>query len=76
MPEIDIIKALRSGNASSFLSSDPAQIGTPIGALPHICAGAERMMREGWIRPREGFDTVKSGVWRNEGIVERLLRDL
>lgn len=77
MREIEAIKALRTGDASTFLSSDPARIGKPIGSHPRIKAAVEKMVREGWIRPREGFEEVKRELWRkNDVLMERLLRDM
>jgi len=77
MREIEAIKALRTGDASAFLSSDPASIGKPIGSHHHIRAAVEKMMREGWIRPRKGFEEVKRVLWRrNDVLMERLLRDM
>jgi hypothetical protein len=75
--EIDAIKALRSGNASALLASDPAKSGKPIGSHRYVRQAVEKMMREGWIRPREGFMAVKRNIWhQNEKVVWRLLRDL
>jgi hypothetical protein len=75
--EMDAIKALRSGNASALLASDPAESGTPIGSHGRAREAVERMMQEGWVRPREGFMAVKRAIWNeNQRVVWRLLRDL
>jgi hypothetical protein len=75
--EMDAIKALRAGNASSILASDPSDSGWTLGSHPRIREGVKKMMQQGWIRPKEGFDAVKKNIWhRNDGVVWRLLRDL
>jgi hypothetical protein len=75
--EMDAIKALRTGNASAFLASDPAQTGRTIGSHPRIHQAVEKMVQEGWIRPKKGFDAVKKRIWsQNDVVVWRLLRDL
>jgi hypothetical protein len=77
VPEMDAIKALRSGSASALLASDPAESGRTLASQPYIFQAVGKMMREGWIRPAEGFEAVKRKVWReNEAFVWRLLRDL
>ena len=75
--ELDTIKALRSGNATAFLNSDPAHSGVSIGSHPHVRQAVEKMMRDGWVRPKDGFEAVKRKIWtKNEAVVWRLLRDM
>jgi hypothetical protein len=75
--EMDAIQALRSGNASALLTNDPAESGMTIGSHGRAREAVERMMQEGWVRPREGFMAVKRTIWNeNERVVGRLLRDL
>jgi hypothetical protein len=77
MREVAALRALRVGDASSFLTSDPARTGYPMGANPRIKHRVEAMMRDGWQRDRAGFDAVKRSIWRkNDIVVLRLLRDL
>ncbi|KAI9063501.1 hypothetical protein FKP32DRAFT_1592582 [Trametes sanguinea] len=77
MPEVQALKALRTGDASFFLSSDPADIGLPIGSLPSIREAVDDMMREGWIRDRKSWQEWKEGVWRrNREVAEKILRDI
>lgn len=75
--EMEAIKALRTGSAASILSSDPSQSGRTLGSHPRIRLAVEKMMRDGFDRPKEGFSAVKREIWeRNEEVVWRLLRDL
>ncbi|KAI0637638.1 hypothetical protein C8Q77DRAFT_1048120 [Trametes polyzona] len=77
MPEVQALKALRTGDASAFLSSDPADIGRPVGELPAVRDSVAWMMREGWVRDKQGWDAWKAGVWRrNRAVAERILRDM
>ncbi|KAI0829271.1 hypothetical protein BC628DRAFT_1315386 [Trametes gibbosa] len=77
MPEVQALKALRAGDASAFLSSDPADIGQPIGDLEPVRDAVEAMMREGWIRGKTGWDDWKAGVWqKNRVVAEKILRDM
>jgi hypothetical protein len=75
--EMEAIRALRTGSASSILNSDPSESGRTLGSHPGIRRAVEKMMSDGFIRPGEGFSAVKKGIWeRNEEVVWRLLRDL
>ncbi|KAI0676699.1 hypothetical protein C8Q78DRAFT_960183 [Trametes maxima] len=77
MPEVQAVKALRTGDASTFLSSDPADIGQPIGELHSVTVEVEQMVREGWIKGRKDWDEWKEDVWRrNRVVVEKILRDI
>jgi hypothetical protein len=77
MREMEAIRALRSGNATAFLTSDPTRTGMAIGAHPHIRDSTEKMMHGGWIRSKEGHDIVKKNVWNhNDAVVWKILRDL
>ncbi|OJT10588.1 hypothetical protein TRAPUB_12887 [Trametes pubescens] len=77
MPEVQALKALRTGDASAFLSSDPADIGQPIGDLQPVREAVIAMMSEGWVRDRQGWDDWKAGVWRrNRYVAEKILRDM
>jgi hypothetical protein len=74
---MEAIKALRTGSASSILSSDPSRSGRTFGSHARILDAVEKMMGDGWIRPGDGFRDVKRGIWeRNEEVVWRLLRGL
>ncbi|CDO74195.1 hypothetical protein BN946_scf185043.g247 [Trametes cinnabarina] len=76
MPEVQALKALRTGDASSFLSSDPADIGQAIGALVPLREAVDDMMHEGWIRETRSWKDWKEEVWkRNREVAERILRD-
>lgn len=77
MSEIQAIRALRSGDASTFLASDPANSGIRLGDHRGIRAAVEEMMTKGWIRTKEGFEYCKRKTWeRNEIVMMRILRDL
>ncbi|KAH6914689.1 hypothetical protein BKA70DRAFT_1510095 [Coprinopsis sp. MPI-PUGE-AT-0042] len=75
MSEIQAIKALRSGNASAFLESDPSWSGVTMGSNPRVKEDVDRMMREGWMRPKEGFDACKQRAWgENERVMRSILQ--
>ncbi|KAH6914690.1 hypothetical protein BKA70DRAFT_1368586 [Coprinopsis sp. MPI-PUGE-AT-0042] len=75
MSEIQAIKALRSGNASAFLESDPSSSGVNMGSHPRVKEDVDRMMREGWIRHKEGFDACKQRAWtENERVMRSILQ--
>jgi hypothetical protein len=77
MTEMDAIKALRMRSASQFLASDPSSSGMTMGSNSAVRSAVEKMMREGWIRPKAGFQDFKRGVWAaNDLVVKKLLRDL
>ncbi|KAI8984936.1 hypothetical protein BD414DRAFT_489771 [Trametes punicea] len=77
MPEVQALRALRTGNASAFLLSDPADIGQPVGNLRPIRNDVMNMMHEGWVRDRKGWTEWKAGIWRkNRKVAEKILRDL
>ena len=77
MSEMQAIKALRTGDASPFLASDPANSGTRLGDHRVIREAVEAMMRKGWVRTTEGFGECKRKTWeKNEVVMMRILRDL
>lgn len=77
MPEVQALKALRTGDATTFLSSDPADIGQPIGDLQPVREAVTAMMGEGWVKDRQGWDDWKAGVWqKNRDVAEKILRDM
>jgi hypothetical protein len=77
MTEMDAIRALRTGNASQFLASDPSSSGRTMGSNSAVRSAVEQMMREQWIRPRTGFQDFKQGVWAaNDLVVKKLLADI
>ncbi|TBU27700.1 hypothetical protein BD311DRAFT_664971 [Dichomitus squalens] len=49
MSEVQALKALRTGNASSFLESDPAHTGLAMGEVKGVRDAVDRMLMEGWI---------------------------
>jgi hypothetical protein len=75
--EMGAIKALRTGNASAILSSDPSHSNRTMGSHLHIHQAVDKMMHEGWVRPNEGFQAVKKKIWeKNDEAIRRMLRDL
>jgi hypothetical protein len=77
MSEIQAIRALRSGDASTFLANDPANLGIRLGDHPGVRAAVEEMMGKGWIRTKKGFEDCKQKTWeRNDVVMMRILRDL
>jgi len=77
MNEVQAIKALRTGDASTFLASDPANSGIRLGDHRGIREAVEEMMRKGWIRTKDGYEDCKEKTWKkNEIVMMRILRDL
>lgn len=69
MREVAALRALRTSDASEFLSGVP--LSSP------MRKAVEEMMVLGWLRPRVHFQAFKDGIWKqNEIVVMRLLRDL
>jgi hypothetical protein len=69
MTEIDAIKALRTQNASDFLNSDPSRSGMTIGSNVAVRVAVEKMMKNGWVRSKRGFDESKRGIWAANDLV-------
>lgn len=77
MSEVQALKALRTGDPSAFLTSDPADIGRTMGEMPMVREAVRQMMREGWIRGRQEWMDWREGVWtRNREVADRILRDM
>ncbi|KDR85772.1 hypothetical protein GALMADRAFT_386332 [Galerina marginata CBS 339.88] len=77
MSEVDALKALRTGDSSSFLASDPSHSGITLGSHPGTRKAVEEMMQAGWIRSKEGIEACKQNTWTvNEMVVKRILRDI
>jgi len=77
MNEVQAIKALRTGDASIFLTSDPANSGIKLGDHRGIREAVEEMMSKGWIRTKDGYEECKEKTWKkNEIVMMRILRDL
>jgi hypothetical protein len=77
MTEIDAIRALRTRNASAFLESDPSGSGITLGSNLAVRRAVEKMMAQGWIRARRGFEDRKRKIWEaNDMVVGKLLHDL
>ena len=79
MREAAALKALRTGDASSFLQ-------TPMPNMPGdktmesntvVRKEVQDMLSRGWIRGKSEVDDFKSDLWgRNDMLAKRLLRDL
>jgi len=77
MSEVQAIRALRTGDTSIFLASDPANSGIRLGDHRGIREAVEEMVRKGWIRTKEGFEDCKRRTWeKNELVMMRILRGL
>ena len=77
MTEIDALKALRTGDASDFLVSDPSNSGMPIGSNPVVRKQVEQMITKDWVRTKKEFSDVKQSVWAaNDLVVMKMLADL
>jgi len=71
MREVEALRALRSGDASFFLH----RTGIPLDSA--TAQAAEGMVRLGWVRSDEDFQSFKQDIWKaNERVVERILRDV
>ena len=76
MPEVQALKALRTGDASAVLASDPADIGSTMGEMPVVRDAVERMMQQGWVRSRKEWMEWREGVWaKNRDVARRILTD-
>lgn len=77
MTEVQALRALRTGNASAFLDSDPTHAGVSMGAMHGVKEAVDRMLRDGWVRDREDWMDWREEVWeRNQAVVDRILRDI
>ena len=77
MSEVQALKALRTGDASSFLASDPANTGVTMGEIKGVREAIERMLTEGWVRDRREWMNWRDGVWeKNRQTMDKILRDL
>ena len=77
MSEIAAIRSLRTNSVSTFLASDPAQLGVSLGSHPRLREATERMLSASWHRSRGGFNAVKRQIWnQNEAVVTKLLLDM
>ncbi|PPQ87891.1 hypothetical protein CVT25_001233 [Psilocybe cyanescens] len=76
MSEFQAIRALRTGDASSFLASDPSSSGITLGSHPRIRQAVEDFMRDGWVHTKDGFDSCKRRTWKeNERVITKILQD-
>ncbi|RPD62106.1 hypothetical protein L226DRAFT_463709 [Lentinus tigrinus ALCF2SS1-7] len=76
MPEVEALKALRTGDPAAFLASDPADIGKTMGEMPAVREAVERMIQEGWVRGRREWMEWREGVWEmNRGVARKILTD-
>lgn len=77
MREVQALKALRTGNASFFLDSDPIGIGRTMGEIRGLNEAVQDMLDQGWFRDRAHTRAYKEQLWRkNEVLAERLIRDM
>ena len=77
MSEVQALRALRTGDASAFLASDPATSGVTMGDMPAVRAAVERMLHLGWTRTRDEWEGWRAGLWKsNTHVADRILRDM
>ena len=77
MSEVQALKALRTGDASAFLASDPAGIGMSMGEMPAVREGVDKMMKEGWVKSNSDWARWRAGLWeKNNQVADRILRDI
>ena len=77
MSEVQALKALRTGDARSFLASDPAGNGITMGDMPAVREAVERMMSKGWEKSKREWEQWREGLWRrNRGVAKRILQDI
>lgn len=80
MSEIEAVKALRTGDATTFLATTgPGSDFAPasLGSHPRVRHAVQKLLEEGWVRSKRNFDICKKETWkRNEEVILRLLRDL
>lgn len=77
MREVHALKALRTGNASSFLEWDPLNVGYPMSSIRSLDRGVKEMLSKGWIREKDSVIGYKRELWRaNDNLLNRLIRDL
>lgn len=77
MSEIDAIKALRTGDASDFLASDPSGSGLTMGSHAGVRHAVEDMLHKGWVRSKSDFEEWKQDVWAgNDDALVRILSDI
>ena len=77
MSEMQAIKALRTGDASTFLDHDPTNSGFRLGDHPGIRKAVEDMMKRGWVKTIDGFEERKRKTWeKNDVVMMRILRDM
>ncbi|TBU27701.1 hypothetical protein BD311DRAFT_778767 [Dichomitus squalens] len=77
MSEVQALKALRTGDASAFLASDPADIGLSMGEMPAVREGVEKMMRGEWVKSNSDWEQWRASLWeKNNEVAGRILRDI
>jgi len=79
MREIAALKALRTGDASSFLETSMPNMGPDkkIRSNMAIRDGVRDMMTRGWVRKKSDMEAFKKGIWeKHELLAQRIIRDL
>ena len=75
--EVEALKVLRTGNATSFLDSVSASTGRQMRDIRGLDKAIQRMLDVSWIRTHEELVQYKREIWhRNENLIERLIRGL
>ena len=75
MREVYALRALRTGDASSFLDSDPTGSGLKMRNIRGLEDAVHDMLAKGWTRDGSAVRQYKNELWdRNEVAIQRLLR--
>jgi hypothetical protein len=76
MREIAALKALRTGDASFFLDSDPTETGRKLSDILGLQEAVQNMLTLGWLRRKSDVDEYKRQLWqKNEALAQRIIRD-
>ena len=76
MREVQALLALRTGDATPFLESDPTASGLQMVNIRGLEDAVHDMLSKGWVRDSQAVRRFKEELWeRNEVVVQRLLRD-
>ena len=77
MREVHALRALRTGNAASFLESDPTGTGHKMAEIRGLETAVQELLSKGWIREKTATRQFKQELWdKNERVIGKLLRTL
>lgn len=77
MREIAALKALRTGDASSFLETNIPHTQSTVGSSFPIRKAVDEMLSDGWTRSLKDKENYKRELWRrNDRLAEKLLQGI